>query len=135
LEYGWRAGRDARQRGRAPEAVALLSLACEALKQLEEDGTQPAADTAIDLRLDKMRATMPLGRLGDTPVEAATALALARQSGDRHREALVLTIQSSFESVFGNLPQAAELGEKALSIADTTGDAVRYEALVRLGIL
>lgn len=135
LDYGWRAGRDARQRGCAPEAMTLFSTACEALQQLEKHGRPPVTSVAIDLRLDKMRAAMPVGRHGDLAADGTAALALARHSRDHRREALVLSVQSSFESVFGHLPQAAALGEEALAIAPADDDAVRYEALVRVGIL
>ena len=134
LEYGWRAARDAGRRSRAREATELFSAAKEALATLEGSASPPTPIQSIELRIDRARLAMALGLGADMKDELRQAIEIAHAAGDCHREALALSILSTFEWVYGDLTAAAEMAEEALRISLASDDpAVRFESVARLG--
>jgi class 3 adenylate cyclase/tetratricopeptide (TPR) repeat protein len=99
------------------ESVSFFERALAALAHLPAD-----AGLGVDLRCDLHNALVPLGQHARSVVVLREAAALAESLGDPARLARALSFESSVHWEMGASAEAARVGERALAIAEETGD-------------
>jgi len=131
--YLQQAARRTMARSSYDAAAGLLREALRALERLPE--TPDILAQAIDLRLDLRVALVSLGLYQDVLVVMREAEGLATRLGDRARLGRVLAdICARLRNVAGEHLQAIEIGRRALTIADESGDReLEREAQYRTG--
>ena len=99
------------------ESVSFFERALAALAHLPAD-----AGLGVDLRCDLHNALVPLGQHARSVAVLREAAALAESLGDPARLARALSFESNVHWEMGASAEAARVGERALAIADETGD-------------
>lgn len=115
VRAGRAAGQEALQRSLAAEAVSLFALAVRANDQIPLDPL--IARAGIDLRLTLARAAMPAGDRDRAMAELEKAVELAQHAGDEERALVGLFQQVGYEWVYGGLPHAVTLIDRAIALS------------------
>ena len=132
LTYFRQAGARAFSRSANREAIACFEQALQALKHLPED--HETLEQAIDIRFELRSALLPLGEIGQALRYLHEAESLAKKSKDQRRLAWVSTYTTIHFQLQGDTNQALAAGERAMAIAEETGDfALRVVAGAYLG--
>jgi class 3 adenylate cyclase/tetratricopeptide (TPR) repeat protein len=115
------------------EAQRYFEDALTALKKLPREKTR--IEQEIDLRFHMRSALIPIGRHEEWGEWVQGAELLAREIDDDARLSNVLNLLSSLHWVKNETPKAIALGEKALTLADRTGDfACQITTMLHMGI-
>ena len=99
------------------ESVSFFERALAALAHRPVD-----AALGVDLRFDLHNALVPLGQHARSVAVLREAAALAGSLGDQPRLARALSFESNVHWEMGASDEAARVGERALAIAEATGD-------------
>jgi class 3 adenylate cyclase/tetratricopeptide (TPR) repeat protein len=99
------------------ESVSFFERALAALAHRPVD-----AGLGVDLRFDLHNALVPLGQHARSVAVLREAAALAGSLGDQPRLARALSFESNVHWEMGASDEAARAGERALAIAEATGD-------------
>jgi tetratricopeptide (TPR) repeat protein len=99
------------------ESVSFFERALAALAHRPAD-----AGLGVDLRFDLHNALVPLGQHARSVAVLREAAALAGSLGDRPRLARALSFESNVHWEMGASDEAARVGERALAIAEETGN-------------
>ncbi len=99
------------------ESVSFFERALAALAHRPVD-----AGLGVDLRFDLHNALVPLGQHARSVAVLREAAALAGSLGDQPRLARALSFESNVHWEMGASDEAARVGERALAIAEATGD-------------
>jgi class 3 adenylate cyclase/tetratricopeptide (TPR) repeat protein len=133
VDYLRRAGAKAAARSAYREAATCLE---QALVALEHQRIRPDyLEWAVDLRLDLRNALLPVGELDRMGEHLREAEGLAERLGDQRRLGWICAYQCHRAWQMGEHVRAAELGRRAVALADAQGDlGIQVEATFRLGL-
>jgi class 3 adenylate cyclase/tetratricopeptide (TPR) repeat protein len=120
VEHCRRAGARTLARMASWESVSFFERALAALAHLPAAAAARAA--AVDLRCDLHNALVPLGQHARSVAVLREAAALAESLDDRARLARALSSQSNVHWEMGESDEAAQVGARALAIAEETQD-------------
>ena len=133
LTYCWQAGKKAMSHSAHREAVEYFEQALSALSHLPE--SRDTREQAIDLRLALRLALIALGDFGRMFALLCEAETLAKTLDDPRRLGWVSAYLSPYFSNTGDQERAVQTGQRALSLATTSGDfALRVMATFFLGL-
>jgi class 3 adenylate cyclase/tetratricopeptide (TPR) repeat protein len=121
VAYFRQAGDKALARSASREAVTCFEQALVALEQLPE--SRARHEQAIDIRFglrNALQAQLEFGRVFTYLREAEV---LAQALGDQHRLSRVAAYMVNDFQAIGDLQHAVEVGQRALALAETLGDA------------
>jgi class 3 adenylate cyclase/tetratricopeptide (TPR) repeat protein len=121
VAYFCQAGDKALARSADREAVTCFEQALVALEQLPE--SRARHEQAIDIRFglrNALQAQLEFGRVFTYLREAEV---LAQALGDQHRLSRVAAYMVNDFQAIGDLQHAVEVGQRALALAETLGDA------------
>ena len=122
LIYGRQAADKARARWALRDAGTQLEQALTATKHLRQ--TREALQQAIDVRLDLRHAIHLLGEVEQGMRHMREAEALAERLGDDTRSGLISIYLGTSLWMMGHSDRAQELVDRALAIAESTGDGL-----------
>ena len=132
VAYCREAGTKAATRSAYREAVACFEHALAALTHLPE--SRETIEQGIDLRLDIRYSLTPLGELPQIFSRLCEAKTLAERIGDQRRLGWISACMTFHFWLSSDLDSAVETGQRALAIAQATGDfPLKVVASLRLG--
>jgi len=102
------------------ESVSFFERALAALAHRPAGAVDPGL--AVDLRADLHNALVPLGQHARSVTVLREAAALAEALGDQPRLTRMLSLESNVHWEMGASDEAARVGERALAIAERTGE-------------
>src|SRR5262249_52794348 len=133
LAYGQQAGARAATRSAYREAVGYFEQALTALGLLPE--SRDMLEQAIDLQCELRNALLPLGEQARVFDHLRTAETLAERLGDDQRLGRVASYQCIYFTNMGEHDRAIAAGQRALTLATTSGAFdVQVIAQTNLGI-
>jgi class 3 adenylate cyclase/tetratricopeptide (TPR) repeat protein len=133
LTYLWRAGTKAMTRSAHREAVNCFEEGLTVLEHLPE--TRERLEQAIDLRFELRYALSPLGEWDRALTHVRDAQRLAEALGDQGRLSWALANMARPLSLQGHHDRAAQMSERALTIAETLNDfPLQMEAMFYLAL-
>src|SRR5262249_16405328 len=121
LAYFRRAGDKALARSASREAVACFEQALVALEHLPE--ARERHEQAIDVRFGLRNALVSRLEYGRVLTYLREAEVLAQALSDQHRLGWGAAYMADCYRATGDLPHAVEVGQRALALAGTLGDA------------
>jgi tetratricopeptide (TPR) repeat protein len=131
--YNREAGLKAYSHSAYEEAQRYFEDALTALKKLPKEKVR--IEQEIDLCFHMRSTLIPLGRHEEWGEWIQSAELLAREIDDDARISNVLNLLSSMHWIKNETPKAIKLGEKALTLAERTGDfACQIATMLHLGI-
>jgi class 3 adenylate cyclase/tetratricopeptide (TPR) repeat protein len=132
-KYNRQAGLKAFSHSAYEEAQRYFEDALSALKKLPRERAR--IEEEIDLRFNMRSALLPLGRNEEWGEWVRGAESLAREIDDDARLSNVFGYLSSLHWIHDQTRKAIELGGKALTLAERTGDfSTQVAAMLHLGI-
>jgi class 3 adenylate cyclase/tetratricopeptide (TPR) repeat protein len=132
-KYSRQAGLKAFSHSAYEEAQQYFEDALTALKKLPREKARIEAE--IDLRFNMRSALLPLGRHEEWGEWVRAAESLAREIKDDARLSNTLSYLSSLHWINDQSRKAIELGTKALTLAEKTGDfSTQVATMLHLGI-
>jgi len=132
-KYSRQAGLKAFSHSAYEEAQQYFEDALTALKKLPRERTR--IEEEIDLRFNMRSALLPLGRNEEWGEWVRGAESLAREINDDARLSNVFSYLSSLHWIHDQTRKSIELGGKALTLAERTGDfSTQVATMLHLGI-